>query len=74
MAIEKATHVSTTADMWSSRRRSFLGMTVHWIESDLQRRSACLAVRRAIGSHTHNVFAAAIEIVHKEFGIISKVN
>jgi hypothetical protein len=74
MALEKATHVSTTVDMWSSGRRSFLGMTVHWIGSDLQRHSACLAVRRVIGSHTHDVIAAAIENMHKEFGIASKMN
>ena len=74
IALEKATHVSTTEDMWTAHRRSFLGMTVHWIGSDLQRRSACLAVRRVIGSHTHDVIAAAIDSVHKEFGIASKVN
>ncbi len=27
-----------------------------------------------IGSHTHDVIAAAINSVHKEFGIASKVN
>ena len=64
IALEKATHVSTTEDMWTAHRRSFLGMTVHWNGSDLQRRSACLAVRRVIGSHTHDVIAAAIDSVH----------
>lgn len=36
IALEKASfkQVSTTADMWTACRRSFLGMTVHWIESD----------------------------------------
>ena len=38
------------------------------------RRSACLAVRRLIGSHTFDVIAKTIESIHKEFGIHSKVN
>lgn len=73
MALEKATHVATTADMWAARRKSFLCMTAHWIGSDLQRRSACLAVRRVISSHTYDVIASAIETVHKEFGIARKL-
>lgn len=27
IALEKATHVSTTADIWTARRRSFLGLS-----------------------------------------------
>lgn len=74
LALESALHVSTTADLWSGRRRSFLGMTVHWLGSDLSRCSACLAVRRVIGSHTFDVIAKLIDSIHKEFGISSKVN
>nr|CAH0108254.1 unnamed protein product [Daphnia galeata] len=61
MADETTTHVSTTADMWTARRRTFLRMTVHWIGSDLQRRTACLAVWRVIGSHTQDVIAVPID-------------
>lgn len=39
-ALAEAKHVSTTADLWSSRRRTFIGMTVHWLGDDLGRRSA----------------------------------
>jgi hypothetical protein len=74
MALEKASFVSTTADLWTSRRRAFLGMTVHWVGEDLVRRSACLALRRVIGSHTFDVIAKVMDGVHKEFGISSKVN
>ncbi|KZS10024.1 Uncharacterized protein APZ42_025607 [Daphnia magna] len=57
-----------------SPRRSFIRMTVHWLGSDLSRRSACLAVRRVIGSHTFDVIVKSIDSIHKEFGISSKVN
>ena len=47
-------HVSTTADIWSSRQRSFLGVTCHWIDTDhLVRRSAALALRRFKGKHNY---------------------
>jgi len=66
--------VCTTADCWSSRRRSFLGMTVHWLEkSTLERKGACLAVRQIYGRHTYDVIAKAIHGIHKEFGIEKKV-
>jgi len=39
------TYVCTTADIWSSNRRSFLGVTVHWIDDDLHRASAALTCK-----------------------------
>jgi len=38
MALEKATDICTTTDMWTSHRRSCLGMTAHWKGEDLKRR------------------------------------
>ena len=49
-------------------------MTANWLENDLKRRSACLAIRRVIGSHTYDVIAKEIHSIHKEFGIVNKVN
>ncbi|XP_045023417.1 uncharacterized protein LOC123467616 [Daphnia magna] len=40
LELDKADYVSTTADCWTSRRRSFLGMAVHWMGQDLDRRTA----------------------------------
>ncbi|XP_056638087.1 uncharacterized protein LOC130446069 [Diorhabda sublineata] len=40
-------YVCTTADVWSSSRRSYLGMTVHWIDPHTyERKSFTLACRR----------------------------
>lgn len=63
--LSKANHVSTTADCWAAHRRSFLGMTVHWLDKyEVARQSACLGVRRIFGSHTYDVLARAISDMH----------
>lgn len=39
--LKEQSHVATTADCWSSHGKSFLGMTVHWIDSrTCERKSA----------------------------------
>lgn len=71
--LEKATDICTTADMWTTHCRSYIGMTVHWHGYDLKRRSACLAICRIKGSHTFPHYATTNEI-HMEFRILGKVN
>ena len=41
--LQNSSWVCTTADCWSSRRKSFLGVTAHWFEN-MKRKSACLAI------------------------------
>ena len=53
-------YVSTTTDCWSAHRKSFIGVTVHWIDSSFKRQSAALACRRLEGSHTFGLLAGAI--------------
>ena len=65
--------VCTTADCWSSRRRGFLGMTVHWIDnSTMERKGACLAVKQLTGKHTYDVLAKEMEAINNEFEITHK--
>ena len=69
-------YVCTTADIWSSTHRSFLGMTGHWINNDtLERKSAALGCRRFTGTHSHDKIARAIADVHVHttFNIEGKV-
>ncbi|KAK1904276.1 Zinc finger BED domain containing protein 4 [Dissostichus eleginoides] len=39
--------VSTTADIWTVNNKSFMGVTIHWINSTLQRNKAALASSRS---------------------------
>ena len=42
--LETVESVCTTADVWTANRRSYMGMTVHWIDSStLKRHRAALA-------------------------------
>jgi len=66
--------VATTTDCWSAYGKSYIGVTVHWIDvGTLDRKSACLALRRLKGSHTYDVIAAALNDIHAEYGIRKKV-
>ncbi|XP_046737549.1 uncharacterized protein LOC124406240 [Diprion similis] len=69
--LQPTEHVCTTADIWSSSKRSFLGVTVNWINKDLQRESAALACRRFKGGHTYEKIAELIHEIHSEFKLSS---
>ncbi|KAM7296462.1 uncharacterized protein ISCGN_021620 [Ixodes scapularis] len=63
-------YVATTADIWSTHHRSFMGVTVHWIDADtLSRRSLALACRRFPGSHTYDRIAEMLEDIRQSFDI-----
>ncbi|KAL6419290.1 hypothetical protein ACFW04_013930 [Cataglyphis niger] len=42
--------VSTTADLWSKKKRSYLGITVHWIDSTTLRRESAALTSETINS------------------------
>lgn len=66
--------VSTTADCWTQGKRSFIGITCHWIDiKTLQRRSATLACSRMKGKHTYDLIAKKIYSIHQDYKITNKV-
>lgn len=67
-----AKFLCTTADCWTSRRRSFIAVTVHWLTEDLLRKSGCLAVRRMKSIHNYSTIAKSLEEIHEEFDILNK--
>lgn len=73
-AFGKIEFIATTTDCWTSRRRSFIGVTAHWIEPQtLQRRCAALACKPLNGSHTFTALASALNEIHTEFNIREKI-
>jgi hypothetical protein len=68
-----AKYVCTTADIWSVSNKSYLGMTVHYINAneseDICRVSAALACRRFLGSHSYDHIAELISDIHLEYGL-----
>ncbi|KAF2905890.1 hypothetical protein ILUMI_00280 [Ignelater luminosus] len=67
--ISKTSYVCTTADIWSTKRRSFFGLTCHWINKNYERCSAALACKRFTGSHTYDKIAEMLESIHSEFNL-----
>ncbi|XP_065323787.1 uncharacterized protein LOC135930915 [Gordionus sp. m RMFG-2023] len=66
-------YVCTTADSWTHNRRAYLGITGHWLDPPLKRRSVALALKRIIGCQTYDVLANKIIDIHKSFRIHNKV-
>ena len=73
-AMGKADHICITVDAWTAARRSFMGVTAHWIDSELNRKSAAIACARLKGRHTHDVLARSLDSVLKDYSIQNKVS
>ncbi|XP_076146991.1 uncharacterized protein LOC143131330 [Alosa pseudoharengus] len=66
--------VCTTVDIWTARKKSYLTMMCHWVDStDLQRKSAALACTRIRGTLTYDTVAAKIHEVHVAYSLENKV-
>ena len=73
--LEAVCRVSTTADVCTGHNKSYLSITVHWIdESSLMRQKAAIACTRVIRRHTYDVLAAKIEQVHEKYGLVGKIS
>ncbi|XDV33562.1 hypothetical protein PO909_003940 [Leuciscus waleckii] len=71
---ESLQYVSTTADIWSSHNRSFLGITVHWTNPrNLNREKAAIACKRIKGRHTYDVIGFEMEQIHSAFGLSHRI-
>lgn len=67
--IEKTEYICTTADVLTSKGRSFLGLTMHYFDESLEKKSLMLAFRRLRGRHTHEALAEKILEIHREFNL-----
>lgn len=72
--LDSISFVATTADSWSAHNRSFLGMTIHWIDSvTLKREKAVLGIKEICVRQTADYLAKALLDLHQEFGLTGKV-
>jgi len=68
--LKDAQFVCTTADIWSGKKSSFLGVTCHWISStNLNRVSKALACHRFKGNHSYDRISDLINEIHLEFNL-----
>ena len=66
--------MSTTADIWSSHNRNFLGITVHWINPcNFKREKAAIACKRIKGRHTFDVIGFEMEQIHSAFSLSHRI-
>uniref|UniRef100_A0A3Q3AAB9 HAT C-terminal dimerisation domain-containing protein n=1 Tax=Kryptolebias marmoratus TaxID=37003 RepID=A0A3Q3AAB9_KRYMA len=76
--LSQTDHVSVTVDIWSDRKmRGFLGITVHWIQKEIERlevKSKLLAFERFKGSHTGERICEKFEAVCDEYNIKDKLD
>ena len=48
--------VCLTADIWSSKTRNFLGVTLQWLKDYLTRMSKAIAIKRFKGNHDNDFY------------------
>jgi len=67
--IQAGGYFCTTADIWSTRHRSFFGYTCHWLDDNFKRKSIYLACKRFSGTHSYDAILRIIVDIHNEFGL-----
>lgn len=66
--------IGLTCDIWSTPKRSFLGVTAHWIDSKtLKHKCAVLSCERFLSPHTNERIAEQLQLVCSTFGVNGKV-
>lgn len=65
----KVDYVCTTADIWSSNNKSYLGMTGHFIDDNLERQSVVLSCKRMKFSHTYQEIGKMLVSIHRNYNL-----
>lgn len=65
-------YVCTTADMWTSRCKSYLGVTVHWLNDKCVRESYAIACSRMMGTQDYKTISRIINHAHQRYGLTSE--
>lgn len=72
--LNNISHCCTTADIWFMSDKSYIGITIHWIDLESQNRvSRILSCRRFNLPHTSERIMNHIRAINIEYGIENKV-
>lgn len=72
--LSKSNYVCTTADVWSHRAVAFMGVSVHFMDGELNRYSYLLALRKMERKQNYRYLAEMINQIHDEFALpITKI-
>lgn len=70
----KINYIGLTADIWSCKQRSFMGVTAHWIDPiTLKRHSAVISCQRFPFPHTNERIAEHLQVLCDSYGITEKI-
>ncbi|CAH2093103.1 unnamed protein product [Euphydryas editha] len=69
--LSEVEYVCTALDIWSSKKRSFIGVTVHWIKNDSRRASVALACQRFKGVHIYDRLSEFIQEINADYNLYS---
>lgn len=67
--LSKQKHLCITTDVWSSRAQSYLGATVHFINTEYIRESYVIGFKYMKGKQTYKELADAVNEIIQNFGI-----
>lgn len=61
--------ICLTADIWSCKNRSFLGVSAHFMDDSLIRKSYVIACKYFPAPHNHQTIAEEFQLLYSKFGI-----
>lgn len=64
--------ICLTADIWSSKNRSFLGVSGHFMDENLDRQSYVLSCKYFPAPHNYQTISEFFQLVYSRFGINSR--
>lgn len=67
--LKEQEHVCLTADVWSHRTRSYLGVSVHYYDSAWNRKSYILAFKHLTQRHTFDYLARRLCEIMNDYGL-----
>lgn len=67
--LKKQSYLCCTADIWSHRNKSYLGVSAHYLDDDLVRKSYILAFKKLTKRHTFDYLAELLNGILNEYEI-----